>query len=130
VAKEVERLDLGERVQLLGVRRDVNQLLAASDLFVLSSDREGLPIAVLEAMAAARPVVATAVGDLPMVVQDGVTGRLVPARDRAALAAALLEVLSDEQSASRMGAAGREAVGEQYAVRHMVSRHEALYDGQ
>ena len=130
IAQEVERLGLQGQVQLLGVRRDVNQLLAASDLFVLSSDREGLPIAVLEAMAAARPVVATAVGDLPMVVQDGVTGRLVPAGDPKALAAALLKVLLDPASANRMGAAGREAVGEQYAVRHMVSRHEALYDGR
>jgi L-malate glycosyltransferase len=130
VEQEVRRLGLQQRVQVLGVRRDISQLLAACDLFVLSSDREGLPIAVLEAMAAARPVVSTAVGDLPEVVQDGRTGRLVPAKDRAALAAALREVLSDAALAQRMGAAGRAVVEQHYAVRHMVARHEALYDGQ
>lgn len=127
IRAEIARLGLGEQVQMLGVRRDVATILAASDLFVLSSDREGLPIAVLEAMAAARPVVATAVGDLPSIVRDGETGRLVPSLDPQALAAALADVLSNPDQAAAMGETGRRLVEEHYGVKKMIAEHEALY---
>ena len=119
----IARLGLADRVLLLGVRRDVPRLLAAADVFVLASDREGLPIAVLEAMAAARPVVATAVGNLPDVIRDGATGRLVPPGDCAALAAALAELLGDPQRAAGMGEAAREAA-RAYDVRAMIERYD------
>jgi glycosyltransferase involved in cell wall biosynthesis len=108
------------------VRRDVARILAASDLFVLSSDREGLPIAVLEAMAAAKPVVTTAVGDLPMVVQDGKTGRVVPAKSPGALADALIEILSDEEKALSMGKNALQAV-DAYSLQTMIAKFESLY---
>lgn len=127
IRQHVAELKLESHVRLLGVRRDVPRILAASDLFVISSDREGLPIAVLEAMAAARPVVATAVGDLPLVVHDRQTGRLVPRRDPHALAAALTELLADPQTAQAMGDRARQLVQEKYALPAMIAQYGKLY---
>ena len=124
---QIEELNLTAKVQMLGVRRDVPRLLAASDVFVLSSDREGLPIAILEAMAAARPVIATAVGNVPDVVRDGETGRLIPPGDQEALSQAINDLLSDASRCETLGAAAREAV-RAYDVRHMVERYEKLFD--
>jgi glycosyltransferase involved in cell wall biosynthesis len=126
IRDEIAKLNLKERVTMMGVRRDVARILAAADTFVLSSDREGLPIAVLEAMAAAKPVVATAVGDLPVVVKDGETGRIVPARDALALARALIEIFSDEERATKMGESALQAV-DAYSLQTMISKFEALY---
>jgi glycosyltransferase involved in cell wall biosynthesis len=123
---EIDRLNLKSQVTMLGVRRDVARLLAASDVFVLSSDREGLPIAVLEAMAAAKPVIATAVGDLPMVVKDQKTGRLVPAKNSEALSEALVEILSDEEKATNMGEQALRAIDE-YSLQTMIAKFETLY---
>ena len=127
IERSIERLSLGRHVRMLGVRRDVGRILAACDVFVLSSDREGLPIAVLEAMAAARPVVATAVGDVGRPVRDGQTGRLVPAKDSAALADALVQVLADPDRAAAMGRCGRRLVAQQYSLRQMINEHERMY---
>jgi glycosyltransferase involved in cell wall biosynthesis/peptidoglycan/xylan/chitin deacetylase (PgdA/CDA1 family) len=127
VEKSISDLGLNTLVQVLGVRRDVADILAASDLFVLSSDREGLPIAVLEAMAASKPVVATAVGDLPRLISDGVTGRLVPPRDPAALVDAILSVLGDPESAKRMGSSARALVNRSFSLRSMIDSHQALF---
>jgi glycosyltransferase involved in cell wall biosynthesis len=127
IRAQIEQLDLASKVRMLGVRRDIPKLLAASDVFVLSSDREGLPIAVLEAMGAAKPVVATAVGNVPDVVRDGETGRLVPPCDKGALAEALQELLDDALRAEVLGAAARETV-RAYDVRHMIERYEKLFD--
>jgi L-malate glycosyltransferase len=126
IQNEITRLNLQERVTMMGVRRDVARILAASDVFVLSSDREGLPIAVLEAMAAAKPVVATAVGDLPRVVKDFETGRVVAAKNPQALAAALTEVLGDEKKALNMGAKALQTVDE-YSLKTMIAKFESLY---
>lgn len=126
IRAEIARLGLDDRVQMLGVRRDIPTILAASDVFVLASDREGLPIAVLEAMAAARPIVATRVGDLPAVVEDGATGYLVAPGDGNALATALTTVLGDSAAAECMGAAARE-VAQRYSLRAMIDRYETLY---
>ena len=127
IEREIDRLNLTERVRMLGVRRDVARILAATDVFVLTSDREGLPIVVLEAMAASRPVVATWVGDLPRVVQDGVTGRLVPPGDADAVASALIELLNDPPLAGRMGVAGQALAERDYSQRTMVEQYAALY---
>lgn len=126
---EIERLGIRERVEVMGVRRDVARVLSASDVFALSSDREGLPIAVLEAMAASRPVVATSVGDLPSVVRDGETGRVVPPRDPDAFAEALIEVLGDRERAEEMGARGRQLV-RGFSLRAMIDKYESLYSGR
>ncbi len=127
IQKEISRLGLDRNVQMLGVRRDVARILAASDVFVLSSDREGLPIAVLEAMSAGLPVVASSVGDLPSVVRDKETGLLFPPKDARALARALIEVLSDPERAARMGARGQRLASENYGLRSMIGRFETIY---
>ena len=125
---EIMRLELSQSAFVLGVRRDVSRLLAASDVFVLSSDREGLPIAVLETMAASRPVVATLVGDLPRVVSEGETGMLVPAGDARSMAGAIIELFRNPERAERMGARARIFVVENYSMTAMIAGHEHLYD--
>ena len=93
---------LGQRVRFLGIRRDVPRLLAASDAFALSSDYEGNPLVVMEALSAERPVVATAVGCVPELIED-FTGRLVPPGDAAALSEALVELASDRALCQDLG---------------------------
>jgi glycosyltransferase involved in cell wall biosynthesis len=114
-------------VTLLGVRSDIPEILAASDVFLLSSTREALPLAVLEAMAAGLPVVATNVGDLPMIVKEGVTGLLVNPDDERAFANALFELLSDANRAKELGSRGRK-LAEGFSVEAMVRAYESLYE--
>lgn len=126
--EEIRRLKLEDNVSMLGVRRDIANILAATDVFALCSDREGLPVAVLEAMAAGVPVVATAVGDLPSVVDDRQTGLIVPPQDPAALAQALCELLENPARAFEMGKAARAAV-QGYSLDAMMSRYGELFNG-
>jgi glycosyltransferase involved in cell wall biosynthesis len=107
VAAAVQAGGLSERVELLGARADIPELLARSDVFVLSSRSEGFPVSILEAMAAGLPVVATDVGGVAEAVEDGETGFLVPAADSEALAGALERLVSDADLRRRLGAAGR-----------------------
>ncbi|HTQ79709.1 MAG TPA: glycosyltransferase, partial [Thermoanaerobaculia bacterium] len=112
-------LGLGEAVAFLG-RADaarVRALLARARALVVPSIYEGMPLVILEAMAAGVPVVASAVSGIPEVVVDGETGWLVPAEDPAALAAALAAVLADPAEAARRGAAGRGRVAERFSPR-------------
>jgi glycosyltransferase involved in cell wall biosynthesis len=125
---QIEQAGLKHRVHLLGVRGDVADLLAASDLFILPSLFEGLPLALLEAMGAGLPVIATHVCGSAEVVQDGLSGRLVPPRDPPALAAAILEVLDNPDLASRWGAAARARVKRDFSARAMADRVAAIYD--
>jgi glycosyltransferase involved in cell wall biosynthesis len=120
-------LGLDGRVRFLGERRDIERLLPGMDVFVLSSREEGIPNALLEAMAAGRPAVATAVGGTPEVLRDGETGWLVPARSPQALAAALAEALGRPDEARRRGAAARRAALEGLSIDAMARRHEAFY---
>lgn len=120
-------LGLADRVEFLGERPDVERLLPQMDVFALSSREEGIPNALLEAMAAGRPSVATAVGGTPEVLTDGETGWLVPAGDAAALAGALREALEDRAEAGRRGSAARHAVESRMGIDAMVRRYETLY---
>jgi glycosyltransferase involved in cell wall biosynthesis len=116
--EELERLArqlLGEGGTLfLGHRRDVPHLLAAADLLLLSSVREGLPVVILESFAVGTPVVATAVGGVGELIADGITGRLVPPRRPLELAHAALEILGDSAARTRMLHAARELVQERF----------------
>ena len=99
------RLGLGRAVQLLGHRPSAADEVAAADVVALSSIWEGSPLAVAEALLLRRPVAVTAVGAVPEVVEDGVTGRLVPPRSPEALAGAILDLLADPAAARRMAVA-------------------------
>src|SRR5690606_21212677 len=94
---EVEAAGLRGVIHLLGVRSDVQELLPAFDVFALASNEEGLGLALIEAMAAGVPCVATAVGGIVEVVRDGVSGLLVPPADPTRLAAAIVQLLDDDQ---------------------------------
>lgn len=127
LATEVARLDLGGVVELLGQRGDVDELLAGADVFVLSSDSEGLPMSVLEAMAAGLPVVASAVGGVPELVRDGETGALVPPRDSAALAGAIRRLVVDPALRDRLGEAGRRRVEREFSLDRCRREHLEIY---
>jgi len=126
--RQAQLLGLGTRLRFTGFREDVPQLLQAATVSVLPSLSEGLSNVVLESMAAGVPVVATAVGGNPEMLEDGVNGFLVPARDPAALADAIDAVLADPARGVRLGEAGRRRVEEQFSLPVMVRRTEALYD--
>ncbi len=129
IERFARRHALEDRVLLLGSREDVPDLLAAMDIFVLPSRWEGLPLAVIEAMMAGLPVLATAVGGVPELVEDGVTGLLVPPRDPEALAWALARLLSDPPLRRRMGAAGREKALREFRIDRMLEETSRLYEG-
>lgn len=114
-------------VRLLGFRDDLPDLLGAADVVALSSAWEGAPLAVAEAMALGRPVVATAVGGMAEVVVDGETGRLVPARDPVALADALSEVLDDPARAAAWGEAGRRRAEARFSMQSTATAIEAVF---
>ncbi|HEX5387004.1 MAG TPA: glycosyltransferase family 4 protein [Gemmatimonadales bacterium] len=121
-------LGLTDRVRFLGARSDVADLLVSSDLFVLPSRFEGLPLSVLEAMAAGKAVVASRIGGTDEAVADGISGTLVPPGDPAALAVAVCALLGDPARAGRMGDAGRAAVHERFTAREMARAVAAVYD--
>lgn len=125
---EAQRLGVADRVVFAGQRDDVPALLAGTDVFCLPSSAEGLPIVVLEAMSAGRPVVASAVGGTPELVADGVTGVLVPPEDPDALADALASLLADPARARALGDAGRERVRREFSLRQMTTRVIDLYN--
>jgi glycosyltransferase involved in cell wall biosynthesis len=125
--READRAGVRERVEI-GFHDDVAALLARLDVVALPSWTEGLPMVLLEAMAAGRPVVATPVGGTPELVVDGETGLLVPPRDPEALAAALRRVLDDRELADRLGEAGRRRVSERFSLEAMTRRVLELYD--
>ncbi|HET7299059.1 MAG TPA: TIGR03088 family PEP-CTERM/XrtA system glycosyltransferase [Oleiagrimonas sp.] len=126
--RQVATLGMTSVVRLLGNRDDVAELLAECDVFVLSSIAEGMPVTLLEAMAARLPIVATDVGGVAAVVEADVTGTLVPPRDERALADALLAYLGDAERRRRHGDAGYLRATTRFSLATMVSAYTALYD--
>lgn len=121
-------LSIADRVEFLGQRSDVPTLMAGLDLYVLPSRTEGLPMALLEAMAARLPIVATRVGGIPEAVTDGQSALLVSPEDPAALAEAMMRVLRETGLAERLRSAARAAFEDRYELSRMVDRYEALMD--
>jgi glycosyltransferase involved in cell wall biosynthesis len=122
------QLGLSERTVFAGTRRDIPRILPLLDLFVLPSLYEGFGIAILEAMAAGKPVVATAVGGIPEFVVPGDTGLLVEPGKAAALAEAIGSLMRDPAKARRMGMRGRERVLAGFQMSTVVRRHEQVYE--
>jgi glycosyltransferase involved in cell wall biosynthesis len=123
----IESLGLGDTVRLLGQRSDVPACLERFDCFVLSSVIEGMPNALLEAMSMRLPVVTTSAGGSAEVVEDGVSGLVVPPRDAGALAAAIARVLSDRALADGLGAAAERRVREHYGLGAMLRSLDRIY---
>lgn len=122
------QLGLSDRTIFAGTRRDVARILPLLDLFVLPSLYEGFGIAILEAMAAGKPVVASAVGGIPEFVVPGETGLLVEPGNAGALAEAIGSLLRDPAAATRMGMRGRARVVAEFQISAVIRRHEQLYE--
>lgn len=118
------------RLTFTGNIRQMPELLAALDLFVLASAWEGLPMVLLEAMAMGVPVVSTAVGGVPALITDGANGRLAPASDPKALAQAAADLLTDASARGALGAAGQDTVRRHYSGRAMTDRIWSIYQGR
>lgn len=127
IKEQISDHKLSQSVILAGERPDVPQLLASSDVYASSSHREGLPLAVLEAMMAGLPVVATSVGDIPSVVTKE-TGVIVPPHQPEMLAAALEDLLKNPAKRQAMGKAAQERAVHEYSVDAWMKKHLALYD--
>ena len=126
--REVDGLGLQSRVHFLGWRTDIEQVFRGWDIFAMPSLTEGFPMAALEAMAQGLPVVASNVGGLPELVEDGRTGLLVPSADAGALAAALRILVSDARRRREMGMAGWRRAQEYFSIDRMVAQTAAIYD--
>ncbi len=127
IEQTIRELDLGNCVRLAGTRKDVADLLAASDVFLMSSISEGIPLTVIEAMAARRPVVSTAVGGLPELVEHGVTGLLAPAKDDAGLAKALIELYRHPEQRERMAEVAASRAEETFSLDRMLQSYRDVY---
>jgi glycosyltransferase involved in cell wall biosynthesis len=128
LAASEDAVALSERLVWAGFRRDIPDVCYASDIVVLTSDNEGTPVSLIEAQAAAVPVVATDVGGVRSVVRDGASGLLAPAEATSALAEAIGRLVDDPELRARMAAAGRAHVTALYTLERLAADHAALYD--
>lgn len=119
--------DVAGTIRFLGRRPEARAFLALADAVVNPSDVEGLPVSLLEAMSLGRPVVATAVGGVSLLIDDGISGLLVPPADPVRMGQAVMRVLEDADLAARLGAGGRERVEARHGLRPMVEAFEKIY---
>jgi len=127
LTRTIHELGLAADVILLGRRPDVPDILSLMDVFVLASTSEGTPLALIEAMMANKPVVATRVGGIPELVQNGVTGILVPVGDVQALAEAIVDLVTDPERANRMATAGYRVAQSKFTIEKIAADVERLY---
>jgi glycosyltransferase involved in cell wall biosynthesis len=126
--EQVRKLGIERYVHFLGLRQDISRLLSIMDVFVLPSLSEGLSVATLEAMASARPVVATRVGGNPELIVDGETGILVPSEDSRALAVSIAGLLLDRDCSKNLGQEGRARVKMRFHLSLMLNEYRKLYE--
>jgi glycosyltransferase involved in cell wall biosynthesis len=125
--RQIRAMGLQGKVRLLGVRSDVPEVLNAADVFVLSSDWEGNPLSVMEAMTAGKPAICTAVGGVPELIDDGVDGMLVPRGDAKALSRAMGAMLENPRTRRTMGEAAAKKATERFGLQAMTEAYEDLY---
>lgn len=123
----IREFGLEQSVHIAGFRQDIPALLTLLDVVVIPSLEEGIPQSLTQALAMERPVVASAVGGVPEVVEDGVTGLLVPPRNPAILAEKIAVILKNSTSAARMGQMGRQVIQERYSMEGMLTQTENVY---
>lgn len=126
---QAESVGLHDRVHLVGHRKDIERCLAGMDCFVFPSLNEGMGRALIEAMAAGLPVVASRVGGIPAIVRHEENGLLVPAGDGRALSEALRRLITDPQGAARLGRHASRSIGKEFGVQAMVDAVESVYEG-
>ncbi|MEX2317849.1 MAG: glycosyltransferase [Pirellulales bacterium] len=129
IEREIVKQSLQERVTMLGMRSDVRQLLAAADMFLLSSVSEGIPVTILEAMAAGVPVVATAVGGVPELIRHEEHGLLAPAGDAAGLADALVRLAREPELRARFARNARLRAATDFSEQSMITHYDRIYQG-
>jgi glycosyltransferase involved in cell wall biosynthesis len=123
----VRELGVAEMVTFLGFRRDAADLIAAADVLILASEAEAFGLVLTEALSLGTPIVATRVGGIPEIVDDGRDWLLVPPSDPDALAAAVVRLLRDDDLRKRFAEAGREKVANHFRFESMVRRYEQVY---
>jgi len=128
IKSQVTHLGLTSRVRFLEWRQDIESVYADLDVLALTSFNEGLPLVIIEAMAASRPVVATNVGGVPEMISEGETGFVVPVGDSEAIAEGLSRILGDPNRAKAMGVLGQKLSFEKYGIERLVRDLEALYE--
>lgn len=128
IEEQIKESGLSKNFLLLGCRRDIPELLADSDILVLPSESEGLPNAILEGMASGVAVIATSVGGVPDVIENEVTGLLVPPRNPLALSTAILHLLDDQELRQRLARAGHQLVVQQFSFQRLLNSLQALYN--
>jgi len=121
------KLGVADKVIFAGMRKDIPEILSILDVFVLPSLNEGLPMALLEAQAAKIPVVATRVGAIPDVLEDGITGMLIPPKHSQAITEAIIMILSDKKFASGVAQKGFERVRDNFSAEKMASKYLSIY---
>ena len=117
----IDNLNLRGSAFLLGRRDDMPSVYASLDVMVSASRKEGLPIAILEGMASRRAIIATAVGEVPTIIQHGDTGILIPSEDSNAISEAIIKLLEDDASRDRMGTAARQSVEDRFSAKRMTA---------
>lgn len=127
IRAHIRSLGIEDRVYCCGVRRDMERVYGSVDYLVIPSLTEGLPYAMLEAMASGIPILATAVGDIPLLIRDGVTGYLVAPGDAASLGRRMRDLITGPEHARAMAKEGRRLVMEQYSAPSMVRKTQDLY---
>lgn len=128
VERRAERLGLTNAIRFAGLQEDVRPYYALFDVYMISSDYEGLPVALLEAMASGPAIVSTEVGGIPEAVRSGVDGLLVPAEDAEALAAGVLRLLDDAGERDRLSRSARSRAAVSFSTERMTRRLETIYD--
>ena len=126
VTAEAEAAGLGSHLRFLGRRTDARAFTEAATVYVNPSDFEGLPVSILEAMALARPIVATAVGGVPSVITEE-TGVLVPAKDPEALATGVAQLLDDPEQAAILAKAAQDLVESEFGLDDMIAGTERVH---
>lgn len=127
IERQIESFGLGERIQCSGVIEDIKHVYDSIDYLVIPSLTEGLPYVLLEAMASGIPVIATSVGDIPLLVQDGYTGYLVQAGDIEAMTARMRDLITMPEQARLMAERGKKMIEDQYLADCMVRKTEEVY---
>jgi N-acetyl-alpha-D-glucosaminyl L-malate synthase BshA len=123
-----QSLGIQDHISFLGKQESVNELLPVADLMLMPSELESFGLAALEAMACLVPTIATRVGGVPELIEDGVTGRLFPVGDTDAMAEAAVELLSDPERLAEMGRAGRASAQARYCATRIIPLYEKYYE--